>query len=43
VIVERSGERQVPLASKGAVADAILDRVDALRSESPAGRAKPQN
>ena len=43
VIVERSGERQVPLASKEAVAEAILDRVDALRSESPAGRAKPQN
>ena len=34
MIVERSGEHQVPLASKEAVADAILDRVEALRSGS---------
>jgi phosphopantothenoylcysteine decarboxylase/phosphopantothenate--cysteine ligase len=34
VIVERSGEHPVPLASKDQVADAILDRVEALRSES---------
>jgi phosphopantothenoylcysteine decarboxylase/phosphopantothenate--cysteine ligase len=32
VIVERSGEHPVPLASKEQVADAILDRVKALRS-----------
>jgi phosphopantothenoylcysteine decarboxylase / phosphopantothenate---cysteine ligase len=37
VIVERSGEHQVPLASKEDVADAILDRVEALRS-SPGAR-----
>jgi phosphopantothenoylcysteine decarboxylase/phosphopantothenate--cysteine ligase len=33
VIVEASGEHQVPLASKEAVADAILDRIEALRSQ----------
>jgi phosphopantothenoylcysteine decarboxylase/phosphopantothenate--cysteine ligase len=32
VIVERGGERHVPLASKEQVADAILDRVEALRA-----------
>jgi phosphopantothenoylcysteine decarboxylase/phosphopantothenate--cysteine ligase len=32
VIVERSGEHPVPVASKEHVADAILDRVEALRS-----------
>ena len=32
VIVEAGGERQVPLASKEEIADAILDRVEALRS-----------
>lgn len=32
VIVERDGEHPIPLASKAAVADAILDRVDALRA-----------
>ena len=32
VIVETSGEHHVPLASKEEVADAILDRVEALRS-----------
>jgi phosphopantothenoylcysteine decarboxylase/phosphopantothenate--cysteine ligase len=37
VIVERSGEHQVPLAPKEDVADAILDRVEALRS-TPAPR-----
>jgi phosphopantothenoylcysteine decarboxylase/phosphopantothenate--cysteine ligase len=34
VIVERSGEHHVPLASKDQVADAILDRVEGLRSPS---------
>jgi hypothetical protein len=34
VIVERSGEHPVALASKDQVADAILDRVEALRSGS---------
>jgi phosphopantothenoylcysteine decarboxylase/phosphopantothenate--cysteine ligase len=34
VIVERSGEHHVPLASKDQVADAILDRVEGLRSRS---------
>src|SRR5262245_2958119 len=34
VIVERAGNRHVPLASKEEIADAILDRVEALRSES---------
>ncbi|HEY1238331.1 MAG TPA: bifunctional phosphopantothenoylcysteine decarboxylase/phosphopantothenate--cysteine ligase CoaBC [Solirubrobacterales bacterium] len=37
VIVERSGEHHVPLASKEAVADAILDRVEALRRATGAG------
>jgi phosphopantothenoylcysteine decarboxylase/phosphopantothenate--cysteine ligase len=41
-IVERGGEHHVPLASKEEVADAILDRVEALRSESGAGRANPR-
>jgi phosphopantothenoylcysteine decarboxylase / phosphopantothenate---cysteine ligase len=40
VIVERGGEHHVPLASKEAVADAILDRIEALRSGS-ASRAEP--
>jgi phosphopantothenoylcysteine decarboxylase / phosphopantothenate---cysteine ligase len=40
VIVERDGEHQVPLASKEAVADAILDRVEALRFGS-VSRAEP--
>ena len=35
VIVESSSEHHVPLASKEQVADAILDRVEALRSDSP--------
>ena len=33
-IVERSGEHHVPLSSKDAIADAILDRVEALRAAS---------
>lgn len=41
VIVERSGAHHVPLASKEQVADSILDRVDAIRSGSSAGRAEP--
>jgi phosphopantothenoylcysteine decarboxylase/phosphopantothenate--cysteine ligase len=36
VIVEREGEHHVPLASKQAIADAILDRVEAIRSQSGA-------
>jgi phosphopantothenoylcysteine decarboxylase/phosphopantothenate--cysteine ligase len=42
VIVERGGEHHVPLASKEAVADAILDRVEALRSGSTS-RAEPSD
>ncbi|MBM3665965.1 MAG: bifunctional phosphopantothenoylcysteine decarboxylase/phosphopantothenate--cysteine ligase CoaBC [Actinobacteria bacterium] len=34
VIVEADGEHPVPLASKHSVADAILDRVEALRARS---------
>jgi phosphopantothenoylcysteine decarboxylase/phosphopantothenate--cysteine ligase len=37
VIVERSGEHRVPLASKEEVAAAILDRVEALRSPGVRG------
>jgi len=37
VIVEADGERHVPLASKERIADAILDRVEALRSGSATG------
>jgi phosphopantothenoylcysteine decarboxylase / phosphopantothenate---cysteine ligase len=40
VIVERSGEHHVPLASKEQVADAILDRVEAMRSASGAVRRR---
>jgi phosphopantothenoylcysteine decarboxylase/phosphopantothenate--cysteine ligase len=32
-IVERSGEREVPITSKEAVAEAVLDRVAAMRAE----------
>jgi phosphopantothenoylcysteine decarboxylase/phosphopantothenate--cysteine ligase len=39
VIVERSDVRHVPLGSKQDVADAILDRVEALRTKSGARRA----
>ena len=35
VIVEASGEHQVPRSSKELVADAILDRIEALRSGTP--------
>ena len=42
VVVESSGEHHVPLASKEEVADAILDRVEALRNASGA-RAEPGN
>jgi phosphopantothenoylcysteine decarboxylase/phosphopantothenate--cysteine ligase len=35
VIVEVSGEHQVPRSSKEQVADAILDRIEALRSGTP--------
>jgi phosphopantothenoylcysteine decarboxylase/phosphopantothenate--cysteine ligase len=38
VIVEHGGEHHVPLASKEEVADTILDRIEALRSDSGAGR-----
>jgi phosphopantothenoylcysteine decarboxylase/phosphopantothenate--cysteine ligase len=41
VIVERNGEQHVPLSSKERVADAILDRVDALRKAAGA-RPKPR-
>jgi phosphopantothenoylcysteine decarboxylase/phosphopantothenate--cysteine ligase len=40
VIVEREGEHHVPLASKEQVADAILDRIDALRTGSGLRRAE---
>jgi phosphopantothenoylcysteine decarboxylase/phosphopantothenate--cysteine ligase len=40
VIVERAGEHHVPLASKENVADAILDRVEALR-KSAGARTEP--
>jgi phosphopantothenoylcysteine decarboxylase/phosphopantothenate--cysteine ligase len=40
VIVEAGGEHHVPLAAKEEVADAILDRVEALRHGSPS-RADP--
>jgi phosphopantothenoylcysteine decarboxylase/phosphopantothenate--cysteine ligase len=43
VIVERDGEYQVPLASKEQVADAILDRVEAIRSASGAPRPEPRD
>jgi hypothetical protein len=33
----------VPLASKEQVADAILDRIEAIRSSSAAPRAKPHD
>ena len=41
MIVENDGERHVPLGSKEAVADAILDRVEALRSQAGVKRVKP--
>jgi phosphopantothenoylcysteine decarboxylase / phosphopantothenate---cysteine ligase len=39
VIVERTGEHQVPLASKDRIADAILDRIEVLRSAADARRS----
>jgi phosphopantothenoylcysteine decarboxylase / phosphopantothenate---cysteine ligase len=36
VIVEASGKQHIPLASKEEIADAILDRIEALRSGSSA-------
>ena len=39
-IVEASGEHHVPLASKDKVADAILDRVEAIRAASGAAAIK---
>jgi phosphopantothenoylcysteine decarboxylase/phosphopantothenate--cysteine ligase len=41
VIVEPAGERQVALASKEQIADAILDRVEAIRSAARASHLKP--
>jgi phosphopantothenoylcysteine decarboxylase / phosphopantothenate---cysteine ligase len=38
-IVERDGEHEVPLASKEQVADAVLDRVEALRAERAPDRS----
>ena len=38
-IVERDGEHHVPLASKDEVAEAILDRVEALRAQARASVA----
>jgi phosphopantothenoylcysteine decarboxylase/phosphopantothenate--cysteine ligase len=40
VIVERGGEHHVPIASKEAIADAVLDRIEAIRSRSGARRAE---
>jgi phosphopantothenoylcysteine decarboxylase/phosphopantothenate--cysteine ligase len=41
VIVERASEHHVPLSSKDAVADQILDRIEALR-KAAGGRSKPR-
>ena len=38
VVVEADAEHQIPMAAKQDVADAILDRVEALRSGTPAPR-----
>jgi phosphopantothenoylcysteine decarboxylase/phosphopantothenate--cysteine ligase len=43
VIVERSGEHPVPLSSKEQVADAILDRVEAIRAGAGSPRAEPRD
>jgi phosphopantothenoylcysteine decarboxylase/phosphopantothenate--cysteine ligase len=40
-IVERGTRRHVPLSAKGQVADAILDRVEALRAREPRGGPAP--
>ena len=37
VVVDASGEHHVPLGSKETVADAILDRIEALRAQAGAG------
>jgi phosphopantothenoylcysteine decarboxylase / phosphopantothenate---cysteine ligase len=42
VIVEGSGEHHIPLASKEQIADAILDRIEALRSERGAPTKPPE-
>jgi phosphopantothenoylcysteine decarboxylase/phosphopantothenate--cysteine ligase len=42
VIVERDGEHHVPLSSKEQIADAILDRVQALRAASSRQGTPPQ-
>jgi phosphopantothenoylcysteine decarboxylase/phosphopantothenate--cysteine ligase len=39
-IVERSDEHHVPLADKEEIAEAILDRVETMRSRSPKGEAE---
>lgn len=38
-LVEAAGETEVPIAAKGAIAEAILDRIDAIRADAaePAG------
>jgi phosphopantothenoylcysteine decarboxylase/phosphopantothenate--cysteine ligase len=41
VIVEHAGEHHVPLSSKDAVADQILDRIESLRKAADGGR-KPR-
>lgn len=41
MVVERGEEHHIPLASKEQVAEAILDRVDAIRSGSAAEPANP--
>jgi phosphopantothenoylcysteine decarboxylase/phosphopantothenate--cysteine ligase len=43
VIVERSGEHPVPLGPKEQIADAILDRVEAIRSGSAVRPAEPRD
>jgi phosphopantothenoylcysteine decarboxylase / phosphopantothenate---cysteine ligase len=40
VILERGGKHHVPIDSKEAIADAILDRIEAIRSGSDARRAE---
>jgi phosphopantothenoylcysteine decarboxylase / phosphopantothenate---cysteine ligase len=40
VIVERDGKHHVPFASKATIADAILDRIEAIRSGSGARRTE---
>jgi hypothetical protein len=41
VVVDREGEHRVELAPKGEVADAILDRVEALRADRAAREKHP--